>query len=99
MPYASCKHYTLIRPVSKHDYPYFLDPEGAPVTSAYVNQKLQQCSLKAGFKSGRFSCHGFRAGKVTQMIREGTPIETVEKFGRWRSRAHLKYNRPKYVKA
>lgn len=81
--YISCRDRTAA--------PLFLDAAGQPVTIQQFRLKLAQVDRAAGLKSWGITPHSFRVGAATSAVAIGIPEETIQRMGRWTSRAFLRY--------
>ena len=66
------------------------------LTKAIFNAQIKKWCTQSqhSFNPKKYSSHGFRAGKCTELFRAGTKDFVIEKLGRWASGCWKKY----YVK-
>ena len=66
----------------------------SPVKPAQFRALLKALMKKCKLKSSDYSCcHRMRAGRVTDLLEMGVPVETIRKLGRWKSTAVYTYLR------
>lgn len=88
------KHYKLFPRLKKHSgvmQPFFSQH---PTTNSTYKEFLRlQLSAMGISHPEKFSTHSFRSGGATDMWRRGTPLEVIQRFGRWKSMCFLIYIR------
>ena len=75
------------------DQNFFIFSDGSPVTPTQVRNLLKQTISNFNLDSSLYSCHSLRAGRASDMLKSGVPIEKIRRLGRWRSNAVYKYLR------
>lgn len=69
----------------------FLDDDGQPFSSRVFRICLSRIAAKAGLASRGITPHSFRVGAATSAAAIGIPVETIQRMGRWSSRAFVRY--------
>lgn len=77
-----------------HNAPLFCHLSGAPVSTASFNQTLKVCLVHVGLDPTRYTAHSFRIGGATYAHSLQFSSVDIQRLGRWRSNAYLKYIRP-----
>ncbi len=67
---------------------------GGPVTYDWFNQLVRRVAGMIGMDKERYSSHCFRIGRCTDWVGEGFSVTQIQKKGRWKSLAFLRYVRP-----
>jgi len=69
--------------VPRYDHPNTKnDPRYKPLSGPSINNLVAWYKKEAGIKSD-FSCHSFRVQMVTVFLRDGAPLQHVQKVGGW----------------
>lgn len=71
--------------------PLFLNFDGSPCTIARYRSDLARVVACAGLSSFGITPHSFRIGAATAAAAIGIPEETIQRMGRWSSRAFIRY--------
>lgn len=71
--------------------PLFCDEGGRPLPSRVFASFLKEACLSAGLVDQRYTPHCFRIGAATAAAAIGIPEETIQRMGRWSSRAFIRY--------
>ena len=71
--------------------------KGSPITRPQFIKILHTCLEYAQIPSGNYNTHSFRIGRTTDMASANVPHSTIQKLGRWKSNAYLKYIRPETI--
>lgn len=69
----------------------FLDERGEPYTIPRFRSQLAKVVRAAGLQSCGITPHSFRVGAATTAAALGLPEETIQRMGRWTSRAFFRY--------
>ena len=72
---------------------FFVFRDCLPVQPQQFRHMLQKLLKLARFESHRYNSSSFRAGRATDMMEAGVPIDTIQKLGRWKSTAMYTYLR------
>lgn len=95
-PYQHCPVKAMREYLSKRGLntgPLFLDHDGKPLSISSFRASLKRVVKTAGLSSKGISPHSFRIGAATTAAALGIPDETIQRMGRWTSRAFLRYIR------
>lgn len=69
----------------------FLESDGSPCSIAQFRKDLARVVKSAGLASWGITPHSFRVGAATSAAAIGIPEDTIQRMGRWSSRAFLRY--------
>lgn len=69
----------------------FLEDDGSPCSISQFRKDLARVVRIAGLASWGISPHSFRVGAATSAAALGIPEDTIQRMGRWSSRAFLRY--------
>ena len=70
---------------------------GHTVTRSQFLYVLRSCLTYINLSNKNFNIHSFRIGRTTDMAEQNVPHSMIQKIGRWKSTAFLKYIRPQDV--
>ena len=76
---------------SQHNEPFFIFRDRSPVKPNNFRSVLKLSLEKAGLNPRLYNSHGFRSGRAVDLLAAGISVETIRKFGRWRSGAVYQY--------
>lgn len=71
--------------------PLFSDDNGLPLSSRLFGAILRDACMQADLSDCRITPHSFRIGAATAAAAIGIPKETIQRMGRWTSRAFIRY--------
>lgn len=71
--------------------PLFLNADGSPCTTARFRAELFKVVSHAGLSDYSITPHSFRVGAATVAAAMGLPEDTIQRMGRWTSRAFTRY--------
>ena len=71
--------------------PFFIFRDRTPVKPVNFTSVLKQTLKNAGLNPKLYTSHGFRSGRAVDLLGAGISMETIRKFGRWRSGAVYQY--------
>lgn len=74
--------------------PLFVDVTGLPITTTTFRSTLRSCVIVCHLDPQFFTAHSFRIGGATHAHQNNMSIPQIQKLGRWKSTAYLKYIRP-----
>ena len=95
LPAASCPVAALdryLRMRGETQGPLFLHRDGRPVACREFQSALASLLRSLG-ERGRLSSHSFRIGGATHAARAGLSAVAIQRLGRWRSNAFMRYIR------
>ena len=92
-PFYNVQHFLQIRKSRKRDdEQFFIFRDRSPVLPEHFRTVLARSVNLAGLDSRYYRSRGFRAGCAVDMLtRLHLSIETIKKFGHWRSNAVYRY--------
>ena len=90
-PVQTVQEYIKIRNTSTQTL--FVYSSGQPVTRTRFNSVLKQVATLSKLDSKLYTSHSFRIGGATLAARSGMSELTIQRLGRWHSKAFLKYLR------
>ena len=90
-PVQALKAFLKIRPPGPG--PLFRTQAGRHLSSRKVNTVLKACARNCGWDHTKFSSHGFRAGRTTDLVEMNLGDSLIRQSGRWRSTAYMTYIR------
>ena len=82
----------------KKEGPLFIHPTGVPLNRQFVVKNLKRDLEVIGLDPKKYNSHSFRSGKATDLFDNNEPTDRIKQVGRWKSDAHHKYIKPKYIK-
>ena len=82
--------YLGVRPNANH---LFVTCKGTPVPRLLFTYILKQCILHARLDPKLYTSHSFRIGGATYSAEKGLSALAIQRLGRWRSNAFMKYLR------
>ena len=91
--------------ISLHNYlaqrgssegPLFIN-NSRPITRQALLKTLHQCIKFLNLPLDFYNLHSFRIGRTTDLAQANTPHLLIQKIGRWKSNAFLKYIRPQDI--
>lgn len=71
----------------------FIHNNGTPVTQHFFRAQLRACLQLAGYQSATIRSHSFRIGAATEAAMNGHSNDQIQRMGRWKSSAFLRYIR------
>ena len=93
-PFKNLVTYISIRKTIKYENEqFFVFCDHSPVTSVHFRNGIKTLIAKNNLDNTLYTSHSIRAGRVTDMVEIGIPIETIRKIGRWKSSAIYSYLR------
>jgi hypothetical protein len=93
-PVASMLNYLAQRGTA--DGPLFAKQD-RPITRQMLLKILHLCLGHLNLNSEGYNLHSFRIGRTTDLAMANTPHSTIQKIGRWKSNAFIKYIRPQEI--
>ena len=91
-PFALMEAYLSMRPHSKSlDEQFFVFSDGSPVKPTEMRHTLRVLLKRSGLDESNYTVHGPRSGRCRDLLKLGLSIETIKKFGRWKSNAVFTY--------
>lgn len=81
------------RPHTPVHHSFLIHLNTKPLTRYQFNSVLQKAIENILPTPGHFGTHSFRIGRATDLALQGTSDSEIQKFGRWKSVAFLKYIR------
>ena len=72
---------------------FFVLKDRKPVKPGHATSILKLMVKRLGLDNGNYSMHSFRIGRTSDLIKYKYPLDEVQRLGRWRSNAVLKYIR------
>lgn len=91
-PVRALIHYLKAIPYSTG--PMFVDFTGQPITTTAFRSTLRSCVIACHLDPLLFTAHSFRIGGATHAHQSNMSAQNIQKLGRWKSSAYLKYIRP-----
>ena len=93
-PFRTSREYLALRGnYTSNEEPFFIFRDRSPVTPPHVREILK-LTLKAVNLSPRYySCHSFRVGRCSDLVKFGLTLPQVRLAGRWSSNAVYRYIR------
>lgn len=73
--------------------PLFQFRNGDPVTTAFFRSNLRTCVVASDLNPQFYTSHSFRIGGATHAHSHKMPASQLQRLGRWRSNAYVKYIR------
>ena len=93
-PFMLIKTYLQVRKSQKTDEEqFFIFKDCSPVTQFNVRNILHKMLIHNNFDSTLYSFHGIRAGRATDLMEMGVPIDLIKKLRRWKSSSIYTYLR------
>lgn len=71
----------------------FRDRNGQPISTAFFRSILRSCVIANNMDPNLYTAHSFRIGGATHAYESNMPASQIQKLGRWKSTAYLKYIR------
>jgi hypothetical protein len=93
-PVASLRDYLSQR--GKTPGPLF-SKSGRPIPRQALLKILHQCINFLSMPTEYYNLHSFRIGRTTDLAQANNPYSTIQKIGRWKSNAFMKYIRPNEI--
>ena len=93
-PYACIYEFLQLR--GDYDFPtqhLFIFNDRTSIKPRHIRSLLRELLTNIGLDSKSYDTHSFRIGRATDMFKYGYSVETIKKWGRWRSNAVYKYLR------
>lgn len=90
-PVRCLLEYLKLRPAGPGQL--FLHRNASPVAQTYFRAQLKACLQLAGYQSATIKSHSFRIGAATEAATRGLSNDQIQRMGRWRSTAFLRYVR------
>lgn len=69
----------------------FINSSGSPYSVLWFRSALSKISELAGLRAWGITPHSFRVGAATSAAALGIPEDTIQRMGRWSSRAFMRY--------
>lgn len=91
-PVHALMRYLRISPPSNGQL--FRDNNNQPVSTTYFRSVLRLCVLANNMDPKFFTAHSFRIGGATHAHNSNMSVSQIQKLGRWKTNAYLKYIRP-----
>lgn len=91
-PISALKKYLRAAPLG-NGY-LFRHCNGQPVSTSYFRSVLRSCVVANNMDPSLFTAHSFRIGGATHAHNSNMSSTQIQKLGRWKSTAYLKYIRP-----
>lgn len=88
-PVAAVQAFLVIRGTSPGCL--FIDSSGSPYSMLWFRVALSKISELAGLRARGITPHSFRVGAATSAAALGIPEDTIQRMGRWSSRAFMRY--------
>ena len=93
-PFKLAREYQAIRGgYIEDDDPYFVFSDNSPVKPRHVRKLLKELLECLNLNSNNYGTHSFRTGRATDLFKNGQSVETIKKWGRWKSNAVYRYLR------
>ena len=93
-PFKSVQDYLQVHKTRASVYEhFFIFRDRTPVGATAFRAALKKVIKAAGLQSNLYSSHCFRAGRMTDMMNMGVPLDVIKKIGRWKSNAVFTYMR------
>ena len=73
------------------DEQFFIFRHKVPVPPSSIRKVLRDSIVNLGLDHTVYDFHGIHAGRTTDLVEQGVPIEEVQRMGRWKSNAVHKY--------
>ena len=91
-PFKITNEYGALRGgYSSDDEQFFIFPDGSPVTSRHIRRVLRKMVKKVDLDPKLYNTHSLRIGRASDLMKMGTPLDTIKYLGRWKSNAVLRY--------
>ena len=91
-PYRLLDEYSKKRGPYQGDMdPFFTFTDGSAIKPAQLRNCLRMLLTKAGFNASLYGSHSFRIGRSCDLLKLGLSVETIKKFGRWKSNTVFRY--------
>ena len=91
-PFVAVKNYMTLRGGYKNAREqFFVLSDKTPLRAQLVRNTLNDLIKNLGLDNTLYMMHSMRAGRATQLIQLGYPIDVVKCLGRWKSNAIYKY--------
>lgn len=94
-PVRALVRYLRLSPHSSRSL--FCDISGNPVSAASFRAILRKCIIHCNLDPSLYTAHSFRIGGATHAHSVNFSPTDIQRLGRWRSSAYLKYIRPSPV--
>ena len=88
---TSLQSYLELRPKTA-EY-LFCHANGLPLTRGQFTSVLARVLRSVGLGGFCYKSHSFRIGRATDLAAKGVPEESIQKMGRWSSKAYKNYIR------
>ena len=85
------------RPLSAESGLLFIHEDGRPMQKAWFRNTLKEWCGQVGLEGNRNS-HSLRIGAATDAAAQGLTEGEIQRLGRWKSRAFMRYVRPSMVR-
>jgi len=86
-------NFARLRTNNQDDSPFFLLPNGQPLTRRVFVANLRHLLLRLGIQASSYSGHSMRVGAATSAAASGVPDHLIQVLGRWTSLSYLRYIR------
>ena len=96
-PIQATQKYLQLRPPTAG--PLFISQHKQPVLRPAFLHTLTACLRYLNIAPDSYNIHSFRIGRTTDMAQQNVPHDAIQRIGRWKSNAYLKYIRPPPVAA
>ena len=73
---------------------FFIFADSSPVTQHHFRRIVRDLLRKANLDHRAYCMHGMCTGRASDMLDMGLSVETIRKFGRWKSTSVYTYLRP-----
>ena len=85
------------RPLSSGSALLFLHEDGSPMQKTWFRATLKEWCGRVGLEGNR-NAHSLRIGAATDAAAQGLTEGEIQRLGRWKSRAFMRYVRPSMVR-
>eukprot|EP00731_Ephydatia_muelleri_P028120 Em0019g993a len=92
-PVAAMEAYIECYRCSTHSTPLFHFRDGRPLTPKSFRSTFLSLVDQCGYDPAKYNTHSLHIGAATAAARVGLLIDTIQKLGRWRSKAYQTYTR------
>ena len=90
-PFKISREYLALRGNYNEGEPFFIFRDRKPVTPPHVREVLKLTLKSVNLSPKCYSCHSFRVGRCSDLVKFGLLLPQVRLAGRWRSNAVYKY--------
>ena len=70
---------------------FFIYRDKSPLKADTVHAALKKIIKNLNLDPNLFEVHGFRAGRASDLLKAGYPVEQIKIIGRWKSNAVYRY--------